>query len=131
MELSISDLDSEPPTAGKLSLAPPSLRSFERSFENGLPRSEGPPATTSWARWPLARRAAGLLASHALLAGVVAVAVGSAGLRPKVSAREPNAFVPERKPLVSPAAAAIPGPPAGGCAVSGSARVLASRAQLG
>ncbi|MBX3220118.1 MAG: hypothetical protein KF795_06325 [Labilithrix sp.] len=91
------------------------------------PPSDAPPSK----RKRDARRA-GLFASHALVAVAVAVVAGSgAPPSPSPIVREPNVALSERTPLASPAIAAEPSPPSGGCAASGDARVLAPRAQIG
>ncbi|MBX3202874.1 MAG: hypothetical protein KF894_32405, partial [Labilithrix sp.] len=153
LELSASELESvrdlatlarapfTAPPLPKLDLAAPrgaleTSRDDRAAPSDGLEASraitERPPPDDA----PPARRrrrvAIGLAVSHALVAAVVAlVAVSGRSAAQSTIAREPNVALSERTPLASPAAAAHPAPPSGGCAASGGARVLAPRAQIG
>ena len=148
LELSGSDLESEGELDGEArdSSAPFEMRRISRPLFSALrasskaeaitarpPPLEGGPAAPPGATARAARRRTlmGLLVSHGALALVVALVAGSGSpASTKNIGRDPHVALPERTPLVAPAGAPVPSAPAGGCAASGGARVLASHAQL-
>ncbi len=141
IELSASELQSErelsaalrlPPLPKRVALGDRDEADGARAITDAPPRIE---KSEEPARPSRRRTVIGLFVSHGMVALIVALVAGSGragqGTNEKI-VREPNIALSERTPLASPPLGfALPPPPSGGCATSGDARLLASRAQIG